>query len=73
MKKNLIQNMFNYPQGPKAELQKSVKMPKLPKSLTSEEKKYLLAVERGDTASVRRSITVHLILSKKLIKKKSLK
>jgi len=29
-------------------------MPNLPKPLTLEEKQYLLAVERGDTANVRR-------------------
>lgn len=31
-----------------------VGMPTLPKSLTLEEKKFLLAVERGDMATVRR-------------------
>ncbi|XP_026490384.2 transient-receptor-potential-like protein isoform X1 [Vanessa tameamea] len=34
----------------------SVKLPMLPKALTLEEKKYLLAVERGDLANVRRMI-----------------
>lgn len=29
-------------------------LPTLPKALTYEEKKYLLAVERGDSANVRR-------------------
>jgi transient-receptor-potential-like protein len=33
-----------------------VVMPNLPKSLTLEEKKYLLAVERGDMANVRRLV-----------------
>ncbi|KAK9497698.1 hypothetical protein O3M35_004373 [Rhynocoris fuscipes] len=36
------------------ELKKNVPMPTLPKPLTLEEKKYLLAVERGDMANVRR-------------------
>ncbi|KAL1114776.1 hypothetical protein AAG570_007600 [Ranatra chinensis] len=33
---------------------KDIQMPNLPKPLTLEEKKYLLAVERGDTGNVRR-------------------
>jgi transient-receptor-potential-like protein len=34
----------------------SIVMPGLPKPLTLEEKKYLLAVERGDLANVRRLV-----------------
>jgi transient-receptor-potential-like protein len=34
----------------------SIAMPNLPKALTLEEKKYLLAVERGDLANIRRLV-----------------
>jgi hypothetical protein len=40
-------------EGPKVTTNSNV-TPNLPKPLTLEEKKYLLAVERGDVASVRR-------------------
>ncbi|CAG7823672.1 unnamed protein product [Allacma fusca] len=39
--------------GPRAN---SVRMPRLPKALTGDEKKYLLAVDRGDVPAVRRMI-----------------
>ena len=34
----------------------SVRMPRLPKTLSPEEKKYLLAVDRGDAAGVTRYV-----------------
>jgi transient-receptor-potential-like protein len=40
-------------EGPKVTTDSTL-MPNLPKPLTLEEKKYLLAVERGDVANVRR-------------------
>uniref|UniRef100_A0A1B6GB09 Transient receptor ion channel domain-containing protein n=1 Tax=Cuerna arida TaxID=1464854 RepID=A0A1B6GB09_9HEMI len=41
-------------EGPGISFKRPVEMPNLPKSLSLEEKKYLLAVERGDAANVRR-------------------
>jgi transient-receptor-potential-like protein len=41
----------------------SIAMPNFPKPLTMEEKKYLLAVERGDLANVRRLVR-HCIVTR---------
>jgi len=40
--------------NPGINMNEPITMPKLPRQLTHEEKKYLLAVERGDMANVRR-------------------
>ncbi|XP_054261415.1 transient-receptor-potential-like protein [Macrosteles quadrilineatus] len=42
--------------GMSGSFKRTVEMPQLPKSLSLEEKKYLLAVERGDAANVRRML-----------------
>lgn len=41
-------------EGPGMSFKRPIEMPNLPKSLSLEEKKFLLAVERGDAANVRR-------------------
>lgn len=46
--------LLKFIQGDLTIARQATNLPTLPKQLTLEEKKYLLAVERGDLANVRR-------------------
>lgn len=48
-------------EGPGICARQPIVMPNLPKPLTLEEKKFLLAVERGDAANVRRFVSSNCI------------